>query len=151
MTSEQDDQTYALLAQLAVEALNLASTSSTIAMPADGPAFALRFLPEFRDQLLRVEALATAVLRASGVPWDFLADSYGVTRQSLHRRLADEVRLWKDFSPQYVDLALTEAKKYAREVRKNGQSFETNLEGALAAAVPVWEKRREQGNWRPDL
>ncbi|MET9806604.1 hypothetical protein [Streptomyces halstedii] len=151
MTSEQDHQTYALLAQLAVEALNLAATSSTIAMPTDGPAFALRFLPEFRDQLLRVEALATAVLRASGVPWDYLADSYGVTRQSLHRRLADEVRLWNDFSPQYVDLAIRKAKEHAREVAENGRSFEANLEGALASAVPVWEKRREQGDWRPAL
>lgn len=151
MTSEQDDQTYALLAQLAAEALSLASTSSVIAMPTDGPVFALRFLRDFRDQLLRVEGLATAVLRASGVSWDLLADSYGVTRQSLHRRLAEEVRLWNDFSPQYVNLALVMAKEHAQEVRKNAESFESNLESAVAAAVPVWKQRREHGNWRPEL
>lgn len=147
MPSPQQERLKNLLLALADSALDLASSGVALAHPHEGPASSLLIGPGLQDRAARVEALACAVLRYSGVSWDAMAGRYNVTRQSLHRRLsarADEVT---DFAQKYADLyEVTVPENLTRLVHAT-ERLAYHYERDLEQAPAVWEERRKTVGW----
>ncbi|MCF4139550.1 hypothetical protein L1856_26370 [Streptomyces sp. Tue 6430] len=145
MVSDMDERWLELVTGLSKAALDLASSAVTISQPVDGPVFGLRFIQDIAYQQQELERLLIAVLHHSGVPWEVLAHRYGVTRQSLHRRLAAPVKK-----------TLTTGRNQRLELRKAEEATEhladvaeivfANL-GRLGEAAAIWRQRQAEPQW----
>ncbi|MFC5855425.1 hypothetical protein ACFPZI_27665 [Streptomyces chlorus] len=145
MPPDMDERWLGLITSLSKAALDLAASAATISQPVDGPVFGLRFAREIAHQQQEMETLIIAVLRHSGIPWDVLASSYGVTRQSLHRRLAASVEeALKTDRNQPAELR--QAERQTGELADTAFVSFTSL-GHLDQAVAVWRQRRAQPRW----
>ena len=102
-------------------------------------------MQEIAYQQQRMETLLIAVLRRSGVSWDVLAQSYGVTRQTLHRRLAAPVdEALKVERNQPVELR--QAEQHTEQLASMAETVFANL-ASLDQAVAVWRQRGAHPRW----
>ncbi|WKV79542.1 hypothetical protein HBB06_16060 [Streptomyces sp. SNU607] len=145
MVSDMDKRWLELVTGLSKAALDLASSAATISQPVDGPVFGLRFIQDIAHQQQELERLLIAVLHHSGVPWEVLAHRYGVTRQSLHRRLAAPVNeaLTTGRSQR---LELQQAEEATEHLASMAEIVFANL-GHLDEATAVWRQRQAEPQW----
>jgi hypothetical protein len=140
-----DERWLWLITKMSATAVDVADSAVTISHPVDGPVFGLRFIQEIVHQQQQMEVLLIAVLRQSGVTWEVLAESYGVTRQSLHRRLAAPVEeALKARGNQSSELQRAEEK--TAFVAGTAERVFGDL-GHLDQVVEVWRQRRAQPRW----
>jgi hypothetical protein len=145
MVSDMDERWLELVTGLSKAALDLASSAATVSQPVDGPIFGLRFAREIADQQQELERLLIAVLHQSGVPWEVLARRYGVTRQSLHRRLATPVNEALA-TRRNQRLELQQAEEATEHLASMAEIVFTNL-GTLDEAAAVWRQRQAEPQW----
>ncbi|MCX4628913.1 hypothetical protein [Streptomyces sp. NBC_01443] len=128
-------------------ALGVASSLAGLADPTSEIANSPAACAELRNEMAVLEAQTCAVLRQGGVSWDALAGFYGVTKQSLHRRLAGR-----------VDQAVVLARDYSalhEEDLRMGLSFlaganrrlRGGLERKLDTSAELWGQRRKAAGW----
>ncbi|MEU9021632.1 hypothetical protein [Actinomadura sp. NPDC048394] len=100
-----------------------------------------------QKDLLQLEALTCALMQDAGMSWDAIASYYGVSRQSLHRRLAaasdkalqqaqDEPAVVEENLREDLGHAVTMVKHLARKIRPE-----------IEQAAQVWRERRRQPGW----
>ncbi|GGO86480.1 hypothetical protein [Wenjunlia tyrosinilytica] len=150
MNPTAEDRVRNLLIALSEEALELATSALMLAHPIDGPAFGLRFIPELSQAARRLEQLTVAALRQSGVSWDVLAERYGVSRQSMHRRLSEDVdrqleqaQLFPDMNQEHAERLLETASALASFLQ---ESLVDDWEAGPNAADA--RRRQPQSWWR---
>ncbi|MFF9605086.1 hypothetical protein ACF1GY_22795 [Streptomyces sp. NPDC014684] len=148
MPPDMDERWLWLITKLSAAAVDVADSAVTISHPVDGPVFGLRFIREIIQEQQQMEVLLIAVLRQSGITWEVLAEAYGVTRQSLHRRLAAPVEeALMARGNQAPELQRVEQK--TAFVAGTAERVFGDLEH-LDQAVEVWHQRRAQPRWWVD-
>ncbi|MCD2464405.1 hypothetical protein MBT42_12650 [Streptomyces sp. MBT42] len=136
-----------LLAALSDAALDLASSAAHLARPAEGPEFGLKYMGEVMRTADAVEELVVAVLRHSGVSWDALASYRGVSRQSLHRRLAESVDQATERSQPLVDMHLEHARLHLDVLKRSIKNLDRTFEASLEPAAVEWRRRVHMPGW----
>jgi hypothetical protein len=99
---------------------------------------------------LELEVLHTAVMRMSGVPWETLAAKQEVPRQSLHRRLAEKVRIQarvaqQDSAQERIDTLLDDILTHASKLKASVEadcSEAANEVVARSESYRWWESAR---------
>ncbi|MBI0381815.1 MULTISPECIES: hypothetical protein [Streptomyces] len=142
-----EQRIYDLLTALSEAALGLASSAVFLARPSDGAEYGLKYMNDVLNMTRHVEALAVAVLRHSGVSWDALASYRGISRQSLHRRLAQRVDAVTDLSQKYPDMHVDRAYQEIAILKRVIERLDQNLEAELEKAAPEWRRRVHKPGW----
>jgi hypothetical protein len=93
------------------------------------------------------EALTCALMRYSGASWDSLATHYGVSRQSLHRRMAPLADEYMDQAEEYVDVHRRGLQSDFDLVQDSVRHLEESLWSDLTEGARVWQARRQRPGW----
>lgn len=136
-----------LLVARSATALSLASSVGNLADPTTRAANSPRLWPSIRGEIAALERLNCAVHRQGGVSWDALASFYGVSKQSVHRRLSKDVDTYIEYAQKYV--GLHEADVHSR-VRYLHAAASVSADHVLLSAdqqARVWSQRRRVPNW----
>ncbi|PAU45997.1 hypothetical protein CK936_26470 [Streptomyces albireticuli] len=96
---------------------------------------------------LRVEALASAVLRHGGMSWDAMAGRREVTRQSLHRRLSARSDREAEAAQRYAGLHSSDFYERLERLESMIARLNEDFDEELAHAPAIWEARRKTPGW----
>ncbi|MEV3989602.1 hypothetical protein AB0J57_11930 [Streptomyces sp. NPDC049837] len=137
-----------LLVARSAAALNLAATFGNLADPTSGTANSPSLWPSIRGEISSLERLNCAVHRQGGVPWDALAGFYGVSKQSVHRRLSKDVDNYTEHAQTYVDLHETDISHGVRALHVAAAIVSADhLLSAADRQARVWDQRRRTPGW----
>jgi hypothetical protein len=138
-----------LLNDIAESATSLAKYSLFISdhLSIDHPNDAAAIFKTMRSNLISMEESVAALMNYSGVSWDALAAYYGVSRQSLHRRLASgAAESWENAheNERYNRAAIDENIK---SIRSSVAYLESSFTERLPDAIRMWQERRKRPRW----
>lgn len=136
-----------LLVDRSATAISLAASFAALADPQSDSANNPRFWPGIRSAINFLEAQNCAVFRHGGVSWDALGSFYGVSKQSLHRRLSTQVDKVMESAQKYPGLY---EPALILETSVLGLAATTSAEGlhrAAASQAQVWDQRRHAHTW----
>jgi hypothetical protein len=154
MSTTQNERLYDLLLARSQTAMELATT---FLMWADPCAEMANTVPDWvrtsRHQLADLEAVNCALLLQAGVSWDALAAQQEVSRQALHRRLAQPVdRLLSEDQSQHSDWREDDLHLDLNLTSRLGRHLRANMMAELARGPDIWSSRRHRpGWWRRDF
>ncbi|WP_128506787.1 hypothetical protein [Streptomyces inhibens] len=136
-----------LLVARSAAALALASTFGSLAEPTTEAANSPRLWPSIRGEIASLERLNCAVHRQGGVSWDALASFYGVSKQSVHRRLAKDVDSYIEYAQRYIELHEADVHSRTRYLHVAANISADQVLAGAEKQSRVWSQRRRVPNW----
>ncbi|MFC8095238.1 hypothetical protein [Streptomyces sp. NPDC057301] len=145
--SPNEERMRNLLVDRSSTAVTLAIHFSRLADPVSASANSPQYWPRIRSTLKYLEAVNCAVFRQGGMSWDALASFYGVSKQSVHRRLSPDVDAAVENSQKYVEL---HEHQLRRDIPTLVDAADVEAETLLLDAghqAKVWSQRRRTPMW----
>ncbi|MFH8571664.1 hypothetical protein [Streptomyces sp. NPDC017993] len=136
-----------LLVARSAAALRLASTFGGLAEPTTEAANSPRLWPSIRGEIASLERLNCAVHRQGGVSWDALASFYGVSKQSVHRRLSKDVDSHIEYAQRYIELYEADVHSGIRYLRVAANITADQVLVGADRQARIWSQRRRVPTW----
>lgn len=138
-----------LLMATSSSGMSLASSSLYLTYPSqpNHPRNAGEFFRGMRSDLDYLEAGTCALMRYSGVSWDVLAAYYGVSRQSLHRRMASRADQMMEEAQGFPDVDRHNFEIELESALRMIDRFKASFDQDLSDAVQIWQTRQKTPGW----